>query len=109
MAGLMGLEEQVCAGCRKTGSVVGHRWSLQGRKVWEELLTCPPGTGSHHPLPWARKEPGGNLVEARQSPSAPDPMPLAMPSTGLSGVGWHQLPRPGQGIEVRAGPLGHPV
>lgn len=50
MAGLTGLEEQVCAGCGKTRSGVGHRWSLQGREVWEELLTCPPGTGSHLPL-----------------------------------------------------------
>lgn len=71
----MGLEEQVCAACVKTWSVVGHRWSLQGRKVWEELLTCPPGTGSHHPLP--RKEPSGSLVEAGQSPSAPGRRPNA--------------------------------
>lgn len=48
VAGLMGLEERVWAGC--------------GRSCWHALLAAAPTTR----LPWARKEPCGNWVEAGQ-------------------------------------------
>lgn len=82
----------MCAGCSRSKSRVGHRWSLQGRDVWEELLTYPPGTGSNYPLALGKEGAqwelgGGGAGQSLSSAQGGDLMPLAMAVCAVHRVG----------------------
>lgn len=60
VAGMMGLEEQVCAGC------------------WELLLACRPGSSTHYPLALGKEGTLWELVEAGQPQVLLGQLPLVL-------------------------------